>query len=83
MILMTPRCHPEQAQQTFVMWLVKVFPESKVTPRFLTVSVGEIEFPRSLLGNSWMRDSLTCLSTMIINSVFSGLSFSFTPSIHF
>ena len=32
------------------MWLVKVFPESKVTPRFLTILVPEIEFPKKLVG---------------------------------
>ena len=30
-----------------------------------------------------MKDSLACLSPMIINSVFSGLSLSFTPAIQF
>ena len=30
-----------------------------------------------------MRDYLACLSPMIINSVFSGLSLSFTPAIQF
>ena len=55
------------------MWLVKVLPESKVTPRFLTVSVGEIEFPRSWVGNFGMWDSLACLSPIILNYVFSGM----------
>ena len=30
-----------------------------------------------------MRDSLACLSPIIINSVFSGLSYNFTPAIQF
>ena len=47
------------------MLLVKVLPESKVTDRFLSVLVGEIEFPRSWVRNFWMRDSLACLSSMI------------------
>ena len=34
-------------------------------------------------GKFWMRVSLACLSPMIMNSVFSGLSFRFTPTIHF
>ena len=52
-----------------------MFPESKLTPRFLTVSVREIEFPRNWVGNFWMRDFLACLSLM--NSVFSVVEFQF------
>ena len=60
-----------------------MFPESKVTPSFLTILVGKIEFPKSFVGNFWTRVSLASLSLMIMNYVFSGLSFSFTPSVHF
>ena len=42
-----------------VIWLAKVFPESKVTPKFLTSLVGEIEFPRNWVGNFCMIDSLS------------------------
>ena len=53
-------------------YVTSVFPGSKVTPGLLTSSVGEIEIPRNLVRNFCM-----------IMSVFSGLSFTFTPSIHF
>ena len=59
-----------------------MLPESKVTPRFLIVSVGEIEFQRSWVRNFWMQDLLACLSPMIMNSVFSVFSVNVTPSIH-
>ena len=41
------------------MWLVKVFPESKVTPRFLTVSVGEIELSREFVDEGLSGLSIT------------------------
>ena len=59
-----------------------MFPESKVIHRFLTILVGEIEFPRSWVGIFSMKDSLACLLPTIVNSVFSRLSFSFMPPIH-
>ena len=63
------------------MWLVKVFPESKVTPRFLTVSVGEIEFLRSLVWIFW-DEGLSSLSVTNNNEFgFLRVEFQF-PTIH-
>ena len=59
-----------------------MFPESKVIPKLLTSLVGEIEFSTNWVGNFFVRDSLACLLSMRVNSVFSGLSFSLT-TIHF
>ena len=36
-----------------------MFPESKVTPKFLISLVGEIEFPRNCVGKFCMIDSLS------------------------
>ena len=58
-----------------MIWLAKVFPESKVTPKFLTSFVGEIEFPRNWVGNFCINDSLACLSPMKENSVFNWIKF--------
>ena len=54
----------------------------RVESNTLTISVEEIEFPKNWVGNFWKRESLACLSPMMMNSVFSGLNFSFTPSIN-